>query len=166
MHMPDGTLILVADGTHMLLLRNQGSAHYPDLKTIDHSCFTNLPDRELASDVPGVVHESTGPDRSTYGGVRRHQEKEDSFAIRAAHLLNEAVWLSGASAIVIAPPRTLAILRRHYEKTLKEKLIAEIDKNLIHCTVSDIAARLSQIEPRKRPVLSLRPVSTTKSLPA
>lgn len=163
MLIPSGTLILIADGTHMLLLRNQGSARRPDLKAIDHRSFTNPPNRALASDAPGIVHESAGPGRSSYEESCPHQENEDRFAIQAVQTLNEAAWLSGSSVMVVAPPRTLAILRRHYEKAVKERLIAEMDKDLIHCTIADITARILRFEPRKRSVLSVRGATLAES---
>lgn len=147
MLIPPGTMILVADGTHMLLLRNQGSLAHPDLKTIEHHSFANPPNRELASDAPGVVRQSADVGRSTYEEPSRHQENEDDFAVQTVGILNESVQSTDASVVVIAPPRTLAVLRDHYDKAVKEKLVAEIDKDLMHCNVSEIAERLMQFEP-------------------
>jgi protein required for attachment to host cells len=38
----------------------------------------------------------------------------------------------------VAPPHTLAVLRRHYDRTVKQRLIAEIDKDLTKHPVEEI----------------------------
>lgn len=156
MKIPEGTTILVADGSHMLLLRNQGSALHPDLKVIEHRSFANPPDRELASDAPGRVDESANPGRNTYAGTSPHQENEDHFAIDAARFLNEATWLSGTPAMVVAPPRTLAMLRRHYDRAVKDRLLVELARDLVHCTVPEIARRILDFEPGERSAAPLQ----------
>jgi len=42
------------------------------------------------------------------------------------------------SLIVVAPPRTLGELRRHYHGELEKRLTGEVPKNLTNATVSDI----------------------------
>ena len=47
-------------------------------------------------------------------------------------------------SIVVAPPRTPAELRKHYDKAVSGRLVAEIDKDLIRHPVNEIAAILSR----------------------
>ena len=81
----------------------------------------------------GARHQSSSanPDDS--------QVEEDSFAAGIADLLNRRV-LDGkiANLIVIAAPRTLGELRKHYHKELSAKLVGEIAKDLTGQSVQDI----------------------------
>lgn len=156
MKIAKGTIVLVADGSRMLLMRNQGDADRPDLKMVEHRSLENPPDREWASDAPGVVFQSAGKGQSTYGEFRFHQENEDKFAIETARFLNEAAWLSDCKVMVAAPPKFLAVLRRYYDRTVRQHLVAEIAADLTHCTVPDIARRFLEHEPSGRPILTLQ----------
>ena len=77
MKIAKGTIILVVDGSHMLLMVNQGDADRPELQVIEHRGIANPPDRDLAADAPGIVHESAGPGQSTYEETGLHQKNED-----------------------------------------------------------------------------------------
>jgi protein required for attachment to host cells len=68
-----------------------------------------------------------------------HQQEEDRFAAETADLLKrEALAGSFESLIVVAPPRTLGELRKHYHVAVSEKLAGEIDKDLTGHTIPDI----------------------------
>lgn len=138
--------MLVADGARMLLLRNSGDAVYPILDVIAHRTIDNPPNREQLSDAPGLSFSSHGPGRNTEQKSDPHQEREDRFAIEAAGVLANAVSEHASDVIVVAPPRTLRMLRRHYDHATKQKLQAEIDKDLTKHPVSEIV-RLISAEP-------------------
>ena len=61
---------------------------------------------------------------------RRPAVEEDSFI--AALRLAEPSGDRGRdrATVVVAPPRALGELRRHYHRALAEKIVAEIDKDL------------------------------------
>jgi protein required for attachment to host cells len=42
--------------------------------------------------------------------------------------------------VIVAPPRTLAELRRHYSREVSARIVAEIDKDLTGHPVDEIAA--------------------------
>ena len=44
--------------------------------------------------------------------------------------------------IVIAPPRTLGELRKHYHKEVEKRLVAEVPKDLVNVPVAEIEAIL------------------------
>ena len=138
MKLKNGAILLVADGSKMLLLRNEGDGKYPDLKVIEHRSFENPPNRELMSDAPGVSHSSIGPGRSAYEQADPHQENEDRFAAGAAKALGQAAKQNAGDLIVVAPPDTLGALRRHYGRSIKERLVAEIDKDLTKHPIEEI----------------------------
>ena len=67
------------------------------------------------------------------------QVEEDSFAAGVADVLNRKV-LSGhiADLIIIAAPRTLGELRKHYHQKLSAVLVGEIAKDLTGHSIQDI----------------------------
>jgi protein required for attachment to host cells len=148
MKLANGTILMVADGSKMLLLRNEGDAKYPDLRVIEHRSFENPPNRDLMSDGPGVSHSSIGPGRSAYEQADPHQENEDHFAAESVKTLIQVAKKIDADLVVVAPPDTLGIMRRHYDRTVKEHLIAEIDKNLTKHPIEEITRLIVAHHPR------------------
>jgi protein required for attachment to host cells len=73
-----------------------------------------------------------------------HQQTEDRFAIRAAEELNgRALRHEYDALIVVAPPRTLGELRSHYHKTVRDRLVAEIAKDLTGYSTDRIVQMLT-----------------------
>lgn len=139
--------MLVADGARMLLLRNAGDATYPELDVIVHRSIDNPPNREQMSDAPGLSFSSMGQGRSAYQEADPHQEIEDRFAAESAAALAKAVAENDGDVIVVAPPDTLGVLRRHYDRATQERLLAEIDKDLTGHPVPEITRLISAREP-------------------
>ncbi len=127
MQLPKGTTVAVADGEILKLFRNTGDATNPKLIA--------LPGSDVSSDNKGsgARHQSSSanPDNS--------QVEEDSFAAGIAGLLNRQV-LDGkvTDLIVIAAPRTLGELRKHYHNKLLAMLVGEIAKDLTGHSLQDI----------------------------
>ncbi|MDE8650192.1 host attachment family protein [Novosphingobium album (ex Liu et al. 2023)] len=136
-------IVLVVDGSRMLLLRNQGDEVYPDLRVIEHRQFENLPNRDLLSDAPGVDFSAGYPGRSTFEESDPHQANEDLFIAAAADTLASVAANGQDRLIVAAPPRALGELRRHYTQDVRARLVAEIDKDFTRHTVDEIARLLS-----------------------
>ncbi len=138
MQIANGTLILVADGAAMLLLRNDGDEKYAVLSTVDHDEAPSARTAAQGSDAPGRTHSSTGHRRSAYGDTDWHQQDEDHFAAAAADRLRQAAGTEKCGIVIIAPPRTLGVLRKHYGKAVEQRLIAEIAKDFIGHVSDDI----------------------------
>lgn len=138
------TLIMVADGSKMLLLRNRGDQKYSVLQTLSHEEDDNPPSRKHGTDTPGRTHSSTGERRSGYDETDWHTQAEEAFARSAAEQLEQAAQEdSEAPIIVIAAPSTLGVMRKHYGRTTKERLAAEIDKDLTGHSTEDIEASIA-----------------------
>jgi len=118
MNIPKGA-VAVADGEKLNLFRNSGDEANPKLTA---SAVEDVANENKGS---GARHQSSSanPDNS--------QIEEDSFAAGTAGLLNRQV-LDGriANLIVIAAPRTLGELRKHYHQQLSAVLVGEIAKDL------------------------------------
>lgn len=127
MDIPKGTTIAVADGEKLNLFRNAGDEANPSLEA--------LQDEEVANDNrgSGVRHISTAANPDA------RQLEEDGFAAGVAEMLNAHVLQGGISGlIVVAAPRTLGELRRHYHQKLSAILIGEIAKDLTGHSTRDV----------------------------
>ena len=147
MNLPHNTLVLVADGRKMLFLRNHGEGAQIDLRLEAHREQENAASRDQGTDAPGRSFSSVGARRSAMGETDFHQIQEDRFAAEAADLLRERA-LSGdfESLVVVAPPRTLGELRKHYHKEVENRIVDEFHKDLTGCTVEEIEAALVRME--------------------
>ena len=127
MQLPKGATVAVADGEKLNLFRNIGDEANPKL--------TALPAADVASDNKG----SGGRHHSSSANHDGGQLEEDSFSAGIAALLNRQV-LDGkiADLVVIAAPRTLGELRKHYHAKLSAALVGEIAKDLTGRAVRDV----------------------------
>ena len=127
MRLPKGATVAVADGERLNLFRNTGDEADPRL--------TALPGADVASDNKG----SGARHQSSSANPGHGQVEEDGFAAGIADLLNRQV-LDGkiADLVVIAAPRTLGELRKHYHKKLSAALVGEIAKDLTGHAVRDV----------------------------
>jgi protein required for attachment to host cells len=138
MKIDNGTLVMVADGAKMLLFKNDGDAKYPVLTTLAHEVIENPPASRQGSDTPGRTFPSSGGRRSSYEETDWHRQAQEKFAAHAEQELERAALQAEAGIVVIAPPRTLGELRKHYGKRVKQQLLAEIPKDLAGHVTDDI----------------------------
>ena len=65
--------------------------------------------------------------------------EEDRFAADTAELLKtRALGGEFESLIVVAPPKTLGELRKHYHKEVEKRLVGEVAKDLVNVPVDEI----------------------------
>ncbi|WAT18933.1 host attachment family protein [Aurantiacibacter sp. MUD11] len=140
MQIKHGTLVMVADGTKMLLFRNEGDEKFIVLETLEHEVDANPKSSDQGTDTPGRVQSRVGSGRSSYDETDWHQQSEDEFARTAAGILESAAEQHGdAGIVVISAPRTLGELRKQYGGATKKAVICEIDKDLANHTTDHIA---------------------------
>ena len=127
MKLTKNTLVAVADGEVLRLFRNTGDDHAPKLEA--------LPEADVSKDSKG----SSKGHGSSSANPDANQQHEDGFAAGIAELLNQRA-LSGkiGDLIIIAAPRTLGELRKHYHKALTAILVGEIAKDLTGHSIADI----------------------------
>ena len=120
-------LVAVVDGANLKLFKNTGDA--ASLKLTE----------QAAGDVSTENKGSGGRHSSSSANPADSQQDEDAFAAGVAEMLNrKAMGGSVEELVVIAAPRTLGELRKHYHKTLTAKLAGEIAKDLTGNSVSDV----------------------------
>jgi len=158
MQIPHNAYVLVADGTKMLFFRNEGDADYPKLEVEAEREEENPKDSDQGTDSPGRTFSSAvgdprtggygatiGAGRSAYEDTDFHQLQEDRFAAEAAELLKErALRNDFDSLVVVAPPKTLGELRKHYHKEVEKRLAGEVAKDLTNLPVDQIERILQE----------------------
>ena len=124
MMLPKGTTVAVADGEKLNLFRNAGDETELRLTPAEH---------DHVNDAHAGGHQNTS------GNADPGQASEDGFATGIVDLLNKGV-LDGKihGLVVIAAPRALGEMRKHYHKTLSAKLLGEIAKDLTGHAVGDV----------------------------
>ncbi|EIZ80052.1 AtsE [Novosphingobium sp. Rr 2-17] len=127
MKIPKNATIAVADGEILNLYRNDGDEGSPSLSA--------LPDAPISTQNKG----SGGRHQSSSANPSDSQQDEDSFAAGTAAMLNKSVLESKIdSLIIVAAPRTLGELRKHYHKALVAVLVGEIPKDLTGHSIADV----------------------------
>lgn len=139
MQLPHKSFIVVADGRKMLFFRNEGDAMHPNLVVERVREQDNPETSEQGTDSPGRTFASNGTGRSAYEETDWHQLEEDRFAAETAELLKKRALRNDYDALfVIAPPKTLGELRKHYHKEVSGRLVGELDKDLTGHPVDQI----------------------------
>jgi protein required for attachment to host cells len=169
MQVPHNAFVLVADGRKMLFFRNEGDGDFPNLKVEAAQEHPNPRDIDQKTDKAGRSsstmtgssapagasgganqqgHAGGGgaqfaPARGTMGEADYHQQEEDRFAAECADMLKRrALAHEFEKLIIVAPPKTLGELRKHYHKEVSSRLAGELAKDLTGHTVPDIETAL------------------------
>lgn len=136
---PHDAYVIVGDGRKALFLRNEGNGVTLRLKTEQVLQNDNPPTREQGSDQPGRSFQSVGSGRSAVEQTDWQEIGEQRFARTIADAIEGlARDRDIAGFVIVAPPRTLAELRRVLDANVKQRIIAEIDKDLTGHPVSEI----------------------------
>lgn len=150
MEIAQNTCVLVADGRKLLFLRNEGDHNSPKLEVESKREEDNPATRDQGSDQPGraVVGggragseggQSGANHRSAYAETDFHQLQEEHFAADAADMLKQkALRNEYQQLIVVAPPKTLGELRKHYHKEVEQRLAGEVAKDLTNMPLEEI----------------------------
>ncbi len=133
MQFPHGSVVAVVDGEILNFYSNAGNEQSLKLVAFEHG---NVQGDNKSS---GSRHQSSSanPDDSRL--------EEDSFAAAVAADLNRRVLAGQIQHLfIIAAPKTLGELRKHYHKNLEQKLLGELAKDLTGHSISDIETALTK----------------------
>ena len=120
MLLPHKAVIALVDGKKFELFQNSGNEAEPHLEA--------MPAPKLDEHNKG----SGGHHHSSSGNPQAHLLEEDAHAAAAASWLNSQVLGHKIEhLVVIAAPRTLGELRKHYHKQTEQTLVGELSKDLI-----------------------------------
>ena len=141
MPLANNALVLVTDGRKTLFFRNQGDENQIDLRTEAHDEREDRKDSEIKSDAAGSSKQSFGYGRPAMEETDFHQLEEDRWAHAAAEEVNRRVLSNGfESLVVIAPPKTLGLIRKKLHKEAERRLVCEIPKEMTGRPIPDIEA--------------------------
>ena len=144
-NLPHDAFVFVGDGRKALFLRNEGDEKFLNLKTERVLVDQNPPTREQGSDQPGRAFASVGSRRSAVEEADWHVLEEQRFAHEVAAALERIVRDRKVKAlVVVAPPKTLAELRKAFHSDVKNRIVAEIDKDLTKQPVYEIEKHLAE----------------------
>ena len=147
---PHKAWVLVGDGRKALVLRNEGDAAFPNLRTADVLKAEHNPSTAQAgSDKPGRTIDHLSGRRAGVEQTDWHEIAEHKFAQHIASVL-EARRSAGDfnELVVVAPPKTLAELRHSFSDLLRKNVVAELDKDLTKHPVHEIERLLTGV-PKK-----------------
>ena len=120
MKCPHNAHVALVDGERFVLLRNTGQLFEPKLTKVSE------PELEATNFSAGVRHQDDAG-----------QKNGNTDLNELAHAAAVTQWLNAKAMagdieqlLVIADPKTLGEMRRHYHKELQQRLIGELDKAL------------------------------------
>ncbi len=130
MMLPKGTNVAVADGERLNLFRNSGDETVLRLAPVRHEAV-------------GRDNQSSGSRQNSPSNPDASQAREDNFSASVVDYLNQEV-LDGniQTLVIIAAPRALGEMRKHYHKALSAALLGEIAKDLTGHALSDVEAAI------------------------
>ncbi len=144
MALPHQALVLVADGRKLLFLRNHGDQNQIDLRTEAHDFRRDPKDREIKSDAAGSMKQRWGDVRPAMEETDFHQLDKDRWAKDAAEELKRRALRNDYEALaIIAPPRTLSVLRKELHKEVERRIVKTINKEMTDRPIPDIEALLN-----------------------
>lgn len=130
MLLPHGAVVAVVDGEKLELYRNIGNEAAAELSRMD---APRLDEHNKAS---GARHITSSANPG-------HLMDEDAHAAAVVGWLNQGATKGEIKhLVVVAPPRTLGEMRRHYGKQLEAILVGEAHKELIGRNGFDVLAAL------------------------
>jgi protein required for attachment to host cells len=139
MALPHNALVLVADGTKALFLRNHGDQNLMDLRTEAHDRRQDRKDREIKTDAPGTMKQSFGYGRPAYDETDFQQQEEDRWVKDAADELKKRALRNDFDALaVIAPPKALGYLKKCLHKEVQKRIVLTINKEMTDRPIPDI----------------------------
>jgi protein required for attachment to host cells len=126
MMLPKGTTIAVADGEKLNLFRNTGDEAGLKLVAVAHE-----PVETDQGTSTGRQASSANPDHGQAG--------EDQFSAGIVqHLNQQALGGKIEKLVIVAAPRALGEMRKHYHKVLSSIILGEIAKDLTGHSLSDV----------------------------
>ena len=136
MKLPNNAHVAIVDGESFTVMRNTGQMFEPKLENAQE------PDLTATNFSAGVKHQD---DIGQQHG--RTDLNELAHGAAAAEWLN-AQAIEGAmdDLLVIADPKTLGEMRRHYHSELEKRLVGEIDKTVTGQPVEQIEKIIAEAD--------------------
>jgi len=142
------TWILIADGARARILLNDGPGRGVKPGPDKEFEGVNALSREIGSDRPGRSFDSSGLGgrHSMEPRTDPHEHEQRAFHHRLAEYLDGAAKRGEFDRlVVVAPPKALGNLRTELTAAARAKVVGELNKDLTHVPVHDLAAHLGSV---------------------
>lgn len=155
MPLPHNALVLVADGTKVLFLRNHGDENQIDLRTEAHDTREDRKDRDYHTDAPGIQAQRWGDGRPAMEETDFHQLEEDRWIKEAAEELKKRALRNDYDALaIVAPPKALGYLKKCLHKEVEKRIVCTVNKEVTGRPIPDIEALLNgHTQPEELPAV-------------
>lgn len=134
MKIPHHAHIAIADGERFILTRNTGQIFEPKLEKLAE------PDLSPSNFSAGVKHQD---DAGQEKGTSTQLDELAHGAAVAEWLNQKAIAGEISDLVVVADPKTLGEMRRHYHSELEKRLVGEVDKTVTGETLDKIGEILA-----------------------
>ncbi len=134
MKIPHNAHVSIVDGERFILTRNIGKIFEPKLEKLTD------PKLDATNFSAGVKHQDDGGQRT---GSTQLEELAHGAAV-AEWLNARAVAGEIEELVVVADPKTLGEMRRHYHSELEKRIVGEVDKTLTGEPLESIAETLAK----------------------
>lgn len=140
--------VVIGDGKKALVLHNAGDADLINLRRISVREQDNPATRDQGTDAPGRASNTVSGRGGSMAETDWHEIEEARFAAALAADINAAAREHlFKELVVIAPPKTLAELRREWSKETEKRIVAEIPKDYTHHPIPEIEKLLLTHKP-------------------
>ncbi len=141
------TWILIADGSRARLLSNHGPGRGVEPVSEDLLEGRNLPGREIMSDRPGRTFDSVGAGRHAKEPRTdaREVEKQRFSHVLAEMLHRELGRGKFERLVLVAPPKELGRLRAELSPAVRDRVTAELNKDLTRLSLREVAEHLGAV---------------------
>ncbi|MEM1429325.1 MAG: host attachment protein [Pseudomonadota bacterium] len=137
------TWVLLADAKSAKIVVNEGPGR--GFADVPGKRFTASPPTDYA-DAPGQGRSSHGPGRAALARRDPKALASKAFAERLASDLAESARQGAFERLVlVAGPHMLGELRTALAEAVRERILGELDKDLIHATNAELPAHLADI---------------------
>lgn len=144
MPLPHNALVLVADGTKHLFLRNHGDENQIDLRMESHDARQDRKDRYFRTDAPGTMKQSFGFGHSTYEETDFQQQEEERWIAEAADELKARALRNDFDTLaIVAPPKALGFIKKRLHKEVEKRIVCTVNKEMSGRPIPDIEALLN-----------------------
>ena len=146
----NGTWVLIADSEKALFLRNSVDAISPTLDVVRKNEQENPSNFDQSANRPGRKHDAGVGQRSAMEDTDWHELAKERFAHDLADILYKYAHRGDFDRIVlVAAPHVLGDLRQNLHKEVREKVVAEVAKDLANHPLDKIETMLkAELDPR------------------
>jgi protein required for attachment to host cells len=144
----NGAWVVIGDGKKALVLHNAGDAELINLRRVSVREQVNPGTRDQGSDAAGRASNTVSGRGESMAETDWHEIEEARFAAAIADDINAAAREHlFKELVVIAPPKTLAELRREWSKDTEKLIVAELAKDYTHHPIPEIERLLAGHRP-------------------